>query len=179
MALPYTSNKPFTNDYWTLTDRIKIAKPNLKWWLQRLPIALLVSASAYGIGWVASTNLPWPFNWLLGLGFEATYLGAMAFADQKLAKDNWIDWALWVFVNVLAVSCSIAFNLLFVSHGSYANITLEGVTESVPIPLLTFLYTLLLERNTTAPGISCPWCGATFATEAQKNGHLGQCKSKP
>lgn len=115
------------------------------WWLVRLPMFLLAAPAAYGVGAFADEKLPIPIAILAGLAFEATYIGAIAAADQWSENDSKTG-ILWWCVNVAAVLASVASNLLFFSGGTYASITAESATHAVPLPILGFFYGLLVHR---------------------------------
>lgn len=115
------------------------------WWLVRLPMFLLAAPAAYGVGAFADEKLPVEVAVLAGLAFEATYIGAIAAADQ-LSDDDKGTGMLWWCVNVAAVVASVLSNLLFFSGGTYDRITWESATHAVPMPVLGFFYGLLVHR---------------------------------
>lgn len=126
------------------TEKIKL---NLLYWLQRAPMILLSLPAAYGVGAFASVHLPWPFNWLAGLGFESVYLGAVALADQMYESDSYTT-SLWWILNIVAVVMSALVNTLYFSGNEFAGITLESYVHGIPLPALSFGYSLLLHQVT-------------------------------
>lgn len=156
------------------------------WWLQRLPMFLLAVPAAYGVGAFADEKYPWLVAVIAGAGFEAAYMGAIAFADQQLDQDKWSK-ALWWLLNVAAVACSALINVLFAAGGTFAAISPEDIVHGAPLAILNFLYALLLHRNATKAGevnrkqiadekYKCERCGRGFATVNQKNGHKRHCQ---
>src|SRR5262245_14258667 len=85
---------------------------NWVWWLQRLPMFLLAVPAAWGVGAFANERYPLLIAIVAGAGFEASYMGAIAFADQQLEQDEWSK-RLWWVLNVAAVACSALINVLF------------------------------------------------------------------
>lgn len=120
---------------------------NWLYWLQRAPMALLSIPAAYGVAAFASVHLPAPFNWLAGLGFESVYLGCVALADQMFDDDTWTT-VLWWALNIIAVTMSALVNVLFFSGNNFAGITSESYVHGIPLPLLSFGYSLLLHQVT-------------------------------
>jgi hypothetical protein len=147
---------------------------------------LLAVPAAWGVGAFAHARYPLLIAIVAGAGFEASYMGAVAFADQQLAHDAWSR-RLWWGLNVAAVACSALINVLYSAGGQFASITPEDVVHGAPLAILNFLYALLLHRNATQ-GIAeelalaaesrypCPRCGRGFATVNRLNGHKRHCK---
>jgi len=173
---------------------------NYAWWLRRVPMFLLALPAAYGVGAFAGAYLPAPFNWVAGGAFEATYIGAIAIADQQTEDGDWVTTLLWWLVNLAAVAASILSNLLWFSGGAYARITAEIATHAVPLPVLGFFYGLLLHRVTAAEArrvamiedaererqaiearrVTCPYCGEQCASKEAMYGHWGRsCAQHP
>lgn len=189
----------------TAALRPLIAAPNLAWfkrlnypwWLMRLPMALLGLPAAYGVGAFAGEHLPWPFNWIAGGAFETAYLGAIAMADQQHDQEDQVSTYLWWAVNVGAVLASIACNLLFVAGFRFANVIPESFVHAVPMPVLGFLYGLMLHRQAAktaaaaaaverrreaaeaATAFKCDWCGIGKASPAAVRGHKRHCTRRP
>jgi predicted RNA-binding Zn-ribbon protein involved in translation (DUF1610 family) len=162
---------------------------NWTWWLQRAPMALLAVPAAYGVYAFSHEHLPFLFAAVLGVAFEATYLGAVAMADQQLDSQDWVSTTLWWLVNVGAVAASIISNLLFVAGGHFAGITAESFAHALPMPILGFLYGLMLHRNAVqvaetvrqeeaATRFKCPHCGIGKPSEAALNGHKRHCAKR-
>jgi hypothetical protein len=120
---------------------------NIVYWLQRLPMALLSIPAAYGVSAFASVHLPMPFNFLAGAAFESVYLGVVALADQMYEQDDYTT-ALWWLLNIVAVSMSALINVLFFSGNTFSGITAESYVHGVPLPALSFGYSLLLHQVT-------------------------------
>lgn len=159
---------------------------NWLWWLQRVPMFLLAVPAAYGVGAFAAEKYPEVIAIIAGAGFEAAYMGAIAFADQQLDQDDWSK-ALWWMLNSAAVACSALINVLFAAGGTFAAITPEDVVHGAPLAILNFLYALLLHRNATKAGeaerknaadekFKCATCGRGFASPNRLNGHKRHCK---
>jgi hypothetical protein len=168
-------------DVWTALRAI-----NILWWLQRLPMFLLAVPAAYGVGAFAYEKYPYGIALIAGAGFEAAYMGAIAFADQRFDQDAWSK-RLWWSVNLAAVLCSALVNVLFAAGGLFAAITPEDVVHGAPLAILNFLYALLLHRNATKAGeierktaaderFKCDRCGRGFASPNRLNGHKRHCK---
>jgi len=120
---------------------------NWFYWLQRAPMLLLSIPAAYGVAAFASILLPFPVNVLAGMGFESVYLGCIALADQMYDEDT-MDTVLWWALNIIAVSLSALVNVLFFSGGSFTGIQPESYVHGIPLPVLSFGYSLLLQRIT-------------------------------
>lgn len=171
----------------------QIRKINYQWWLKRVPMALLAIPAAYGVSrFGAMSGLPeWIAN-VAGGAFEATYLGAIAMADQQTDDDD--DWttALWWLVNLAAVLASILSNLLFFAGGHYAGITPEVATHAIPLPVLGFFYGLLLHRTSMraastaketaeaeAAKVNCQYCGVECKNKQAEYSHYRTCPNHP
>lgn len=165
---------------------------NLTYWLQRAPMFLLSLPAAYGVAAFAHVHLPAPFNWFAGAGFESVYLGAVALADQ-MYEDNKYTTGLWWLLNIIAVSMSALVNVLFFSGNTFAGITTESYVHGIPLPLLSFGYSLLLHQVTNSKLIAdkkkqkeaddlakqtafkCKFCGEGKATMNAVYGHYKNC----
>lgn len=147
MATQYrNAYRPMTSaDIKNIVDWFKAI--NWLYWLQRAPMALLSIPAAYGVAAFAEVHLPAPFNWLAGLGFESVYLGCVALADQMFDEDDYTT-ALWWTLNIIAVVMSALVNTLFFSGNTFAGITPESIVHGVPLPALSFGYSLLLHKVT-------------------------------
>jgi hypothetical protein len=117
---------------------------------------LLEIPASYGIAMFANEKLPIEVAAMAGIAFGATYIGAVAFADQQFEIENtWkirnIDinptTILWWLLNLIAVLCSATMNVLFFAGGKYAYITPEAFTHGAPLAVLGFMYALLLHTN--------------------------------
>lgn len=159
---------------------------NWVWWLQRLPMFLLAVPASYGVGAFADVRYPVLIAIIAGAGFEAAYMGAVAFADQQLDQDRW-SMGLWWVLNVGAVASSALINVLFSAGGLFAQITYEDVVHGAPLAVLNFLYALLLHQNATRTAAAdrktaeenkypCLKCGRGFATVNRLNGHKRHCR---
>lgn len=166
---------------------------NYIYWLQRAPMFLLSLPAAYGVGAFASVHLPFPFNVFAGAGFESVYLGAVALADQ-MYEDNDYTTFLWWILNVIAVGMSALVNVLFFSGNTFAGITLESYVHGVPLPLLSFGYSLLLHQVTNSKLIAdkkkqkeeddlhrqtafkCKFCGEGKPNMNSVYGHYKNCE---
>lgn len=159
---------------------------NWLWWLQRIPMFLLAAPAAYGVGAFAAAKYPPLVAIIAGAGFEAAYMGAIAFADQQLEQDT-TSKVLWWALNIAAVACSALINVLYSAGGTFGAIELEDVVHGAPLAILNFLYALLLHRNATQSmaserraaaetKFSCLRCGRGFATANRLNGHKRHCK---
>lgn len=159
---------------------------NWLWWLQRVPMFLLAVPAAWGVGAFAYAKYPLIVAIIAGSGFEAAYMGAIAFADQQLDQDNVSKW-LWWALNGAAVACSALINVLYSAGGTFGAIEWEDVVHGAPLAILNFLYALLLHRNATRAMAAeqhaaaenkypCPRCGRGFATVNRLNGHKRHCK---
>jgi hypothetical protein len=159
---------------------------NWLWWLQRLPMFLLAVPAAWGVGAFAAEKYPPLIAIVAGAGFEAAYMGAIAFADQQLEQDT-TSKVLWWALNVAAVACSALINVLFSAGGMFSAIELEDIVHGAPLAILNFLYALLLHRNATQSmqierktaednKFPCPKCGRGFSTANRLNGHKRHCK---
>jgi len=123
---------------------------------------------------------------IAGAGFEAAYMGAIAFADQQLEQDT-TSKILWWALNVAAVTCSALINVLYSAGGTFSAIEWEDAVHGAPLAILNFLYALLLHRNATRSMViqrkteaeskfPCPKCGRGFATINQLNVHKRHCR---
>lgn len=142
--------RPFrTVDYSTTTHKIWafIMSINIIYWLQRAPMFLLSLPAAYGVAAFMGTLLPMPFNIFAGLGFESVYLGCIALADQMYEEDDFTTY-LWWTLNVLAVVVSALINTLFASQFHFNGIVPESFVHGLPLPILSFGYSLLLHKVT-------------------------------
>jgi hypothetical protein len=167
-------------------DLTWIKRINWIWWLQRVPMFLLAVPAAWGVGAFANERYPMLVAIVAGAGFEASYMGAVAFADQQLAQDDWSK-RLWWALNIAAVACSALINVLFSAGGKFGSITAEDVVHGAPLAILNFLYALLLHRNATK-GVEqerkhadenrypCTKCGRGFSTPNRLNGHKRHCR---
>lgn len=162
---------------------------NWLWWLQRVPMFLLAVPAAWGVGAFAAAKYPVVIAIVAGAGFEAAYMGAIAFADQQLDQDDVSKW-LWWGLNVAAVACSALINVLYSAGGTFSAIELEDVVHGAPLAILNFLYAMLLHRNTTRAVAAnlqavadekekCEWCGRGFGNRNRLNGHKRHCPKKP
>jgi len=165
---------------------------NWIYWLQRAPMLLLSLPAAYGVAAFASVHLPAPFNWFAGAGFESVYLGAVALADQ-MYEDNDYTTALWWILNIVAVTMSALVNTLFFSGNSFAGITTESYVHGIPLPALSFGYSLLLHQVTNSKLIAdkkrqkeledeqkktafkCKFCGEGKPNMNSVYGHYKNC----
>jgi hypothetical protein len=139
---------------------------------------ILAIPAAYGVGSFAAERLPLLIAIFAGMGFESTYIGAIALADQQHdSKDRWST-GLWWALNVMAVTSSIVTNTLFFSGGRYADITPEAITHGAPLALLSFMYGLSLHRSAIkqAAREHCTVCGRTFPSRDSFNGHKRTCR---
>jgi hypothetical protein len=173
-----------------ITSVLSLGKAiNWLWWLQRIPMFLLAVPAAYGVGAFADAKYPFLVAIIAGAGFEAAYMGAIAFADQQLEQDRWSK-VLWWALNVAAVTCSALINVLYSAGGAFSLIAWEDAVHGAPLAILNFLYALLLHRNATqaiAQGRQaaadekekCEWCGRGFGNRNRLNGHKRHCTKKP
>lgn len=159
---------------------------NWLWWLQRVPMFLLAVPAAWGVGAFADEKYPVGIAVIAGAGFEAAYMGAIAFADQQLEQDDWSK-RLWWALNVAAVACSALINVLYSAGGTFGAIGPEDIVHGAPLAILNFLYAMLLHRNATRARANerksqeenkfpCSKCGRGFATANRLNGHKRHCK---
>lgn len=180
---PFRSDVPIV-DFWSIFKVI-----NWLWWIQRAPMFLLAVPASYGVGAFTYERYPLLVAIIAGAGFEAAYLGAIAFADQQLRQDN-ASKALWWVLNVAAVSCSALINVLYAAGGSFAAITAEDYVHGAPLAVINFLYALLLHRNATQAVAEdmkradeekerCEWCGRGFGNRNRLNGHKRHCTKRP
>lgn len=168
-------------------------KINWPWWLKRVPMALLAIPAAYGVSrFGVMAGLPeWVAN-TAGGAFEATYLGAIAMADQQHNDDDQMTTILWWLVNLAAVLASVLSNLLFFAGGEYAHITAEVATHAVPLPVLGFFYGLLLHRTSATAAASakekadeeaarrqCQYCGEWKKNQEAVYSHFRTCPKHP
>lgn len=179
----YTSkHRPFFNaPNLTWMQRI-----NWIWWLQRVPMFLLAVPAAWGVGAFAYEKYPLIIAAIAGAGFEATYMGAIAFADQQLDQDEMSKY-LWWALNIAAVACSALINVLYSSGGTFNAIEWEDIVHGAPLAVLNFLYALLLHRNAATSiatdrkaaadeRFKCAKCGRGFSTVNRLNGHKRHCR---
>lgn len=124
-----------------------LASINFLYWLQRAPMFLLSLPAAYGVSAFMGTLLPVPFNWFAGIGFESVYLGCIALADQMFDEDDFTT-ILWWALNVIAVIVSALINTLFASHYQFSGVQAESFVHGIPLPVLSFGYSLLLHKVT-------------------------------
>jgi hypothetical protein len=191
MAIAPTAQlpRPIFPKVGALADADWYQRINWSWWLIRVPMALLAVPSAYGVYGFSLEKLPEFFAGVLGVAFEATYLGAVATADQQHEGDL-MSALLWWLVNLGAVAASIICNLLFAAGGSFAGIRPETWAHAVPMPVLGFLYGLMIhrlaavkagvvQRHTAATAFPCPYCDRAFPTANARNGHKGRCPKRP
>ena len=168
---------------------------NWTYWLQRAPMLLLSLPAAYGVGAFAFVHLPEPFNWFAGAGFESVYLGAVALADQ-MYEDNLYTTLLWWVLNIVAVSMSALVNTLFFSGNTFSGITPESYVHGIPLPALSFGYSLLLHQVTNSKLIAekkqqklqeekdaliafkCKFCGDGFPKQSAVYGHYKSCEKR-
>lgn len=168
---------------------------NWTYWLQRAPMLLLSLPAAYGVSAFASVHLPPPFNWLAGAGFESVYLGAVALADQMYESDDYTT-TLWWLLNILAVLMSALVNTLFFSGNTFDGITKEAMVHGIPLPVLSFGYSLLLHQVTNRQLINaartkkeaediealtafkCQYCAQGFSKQSAVYGHYRSCLAK-
>lgn len=162
---------------------------NWIWWIQRAPMFLLAVPASYGVGAFTDERYPFLVAVVAGAGFEAAYLGAIAFADQQLRQD-WQSKALWWTLNIAAVTCSALINVLYAAGGLFGSITPEDYVHGAPLAVINFLYALLLHRNATRAVAEdmrradeererCEWCGRGFGNRNRLNGHKRHCTNKP
>lgn len=167
------------------------------WWLMRLPMALLAVPAAYGVGAFMHEFLPFVVAVIAGAGFETAYIGAIAMADQQHDENDQASLYLWWAVNVGAVLASVVCNLLFVSGFRFAHVTPESFVHAVPMPVVNFLYGLMLHRQAAKAAARaameaaaqkqredeeryrCPWCNTGRASIAAVRGHQRHCTARP
>lgn len=186
---PFRTNVPIIN-FWSL---FKVF--NWLWWIQRAPMFLLAVPASYGVGAFMNSRYPLPVAIIAGAGFEAAYLGAIAFADQQLHQD-WQSKILWWTLNTAAVTCSALINVLYAANGLFVSITYEDYVHGAPLAIINFLYALLLHRNATraiemdmekikeeeeiaaSEKEKCEYCGRGFANRNRLNGHKRHCSKR-
>lgn len=162
---------------------------NWIWWIQRAPMFLLAVPASYGVGAFTYERYPLLVAIVAGAGFEAAYLGAIAFADQQLRQDK-ASKALWWGLNIAAVACSALINVLYAAGGMFIQITAEDLVHGAPLAVINFLYALLLHRNATRAVAEdmqraeeekekCEWCGRGFGNRNRLNGHKRHCPKRP
>lgn len=154
------------------------------------PQALLALPAAYASSQFAAQHdvFPFPFNVMLGIAFEWTYLGTLAVAGSS-TDNRW-----YKLVNGVAVVTSVIYVTL---HAADKYGLLTGLTEwyfllffsiihGVPIAGLNFVYGLLVHHHLkgmndaiAAVAFKCDWCGQGFKSPAAVNGHKKGCPSKP
>lgn len=173
---------------------------NWGWWLKRIPLALLAIPASYGVSqFGAMAGLPNWVAYVAGAAFEATYLGAIAMADQQHDDEDRQTTILWWAVNVAAVVASVLSNLLYFAGGEYSQITAEVATHAIPLPLLGFFYGLLLHRTSAkaaaraaqaqaeqlareleaAEVVHCRYCGQACKNQQAEYSHFRTCSKHP
>ncbi len=198
-------HKPFFSDIPIQNNLDYFKRINTVWWLIRVPMVLLATPAAYGVAQFASTYLPGVWHVLAGMAFESAYIGAIALADQQIADDTTVVFGytinttkvLWWLTNAGAVIFSVLSNLLFFSGGSYSTITAEIATHAVPMPVLGFIYSLLVHNYTYRLGMNyrsvadkerkeleakpyrCDYCIERYASVKQRSGHMSRCSKRP
>lgn len=155
-----------------------------------LPQALLALPAAYASSqFAAHANVfPPPFNIMLGVAFEWTYLGTLAVAGAS--TDNY--W--YKIVNGVAVITSIIYVTLHAAerYGLLAALTSDwwklafSLIHGIPLAGLNFVYGLLIHNHLKVvadqealTAHKCPYCGLGFKSPAAVNGHQKGCPSKP
>lgn len=162
---------------------------NWIWWIQRAPMFLLAVPASYGVGAFTHDRYPILVAIVAGAGFEAAYLGAIAFADQQLRQDT-ASKALWWTLNIAAVACSALINVLYAAGGLFVAIKAEDYVHGAPLAVINFLYALLLHRSATRAVAEdmqraedekekCEWCGRGFGNRNRLNGHKRHCPKRP
>lgn len=164
-------------------------RANMTWLLVRLPAMALTLPAAYGVGSFAADKLPLLVAGLAGLAFESAMIGAIAIADQQYTlrkKDRALRWyaqinssaVLWWLLMFVAVLASVLSNTLFFAGGKYSNITPEILTHAVPLPVVNFMYNLVLHNAVTQKRqtFTCINCSKVFDSQDGLNGHKGHCK---
>lgn len=183
------SYRPFRAGAPIVDVRSFLRSVNWLWWIQRLPMFLLAVPASYGVGAFASERYPLLVSIVAGAGFEAAYLGAIAFADQQLRQDFWSK-VMWWALNLAAVTCSALINVLYAAGGLFGQITAEDLVHGAPLAVINFLYALLLHRNATRAVVEdmqraeeekekCEWCGRGFGNRNRLNGHKRHCSRRP
>lgn len=183
------SYRPFHQTVRIVDIRSLFHAINWIWWIQRAPMFLLAVPASYGVGAFTHERYPFTVAVIAGAGFEAAYLGAIAFADQQLRQDRGSK-ALWWALNVAAVSCSALINVLYAAGGLFVSITAEDLVHGGPLAVINFLYALLLHRNATRAVAEdmqraeeekekCEWCGRGFGNRNRLNGHKRHCTKRP
>lgn len=175
-------SKPFA------IDGTKV-KTNITWLLVRLPSIALTVPAAYGVASFAADKLPPFFANFAGYAFEGAMIGAIAIADQQYTirkKDRTLSWyqqinssaVLWWMLMLVAVLSSVLSNTLFFAGGKYANITPEILTHAVPLPVVNFMYNLVLHNAVAQKRqtFKCLNCDRLFESQDSLNGHKGHCK---
>lgn len=181
--------RPFRSGIAITSIRALLSAINWIWWIQRAPMFLLAVPASYGVGAFTHERYPLFVAIIAGAGFEAAYLGAIAFADQQLRQDR-ASKILWWCLNVAAVSCSALINVLYAAGGTFGAITPEDYVHGAPLAVINFLYALLLHRNATRAVAEdmaradeererCEWCGRGFGNRNRLNGHKRHCPNKP
>lgn len=164
-------------------------KTNVLWLVVRLPSIALTLPAAWGVASFAADKLPILVAAFAGFAFESAMIGAIAIADQQytLRKRNPnLSWyqqinssaVLWWMLMLVAVLSSVLSNTLFFAGGSYANITPEILTHAVPLPVVNFMYNLVLHNAVTQKrqSFKCATCERVFESQDALNGHKGHCK---
>lgn len=154
------------------------------------PQALLALPAAYASSQFAAHHdvFPFPFNVMLGIAFEWTYLGTLAVAGAS-TDSKW-----YKIVNAVAVATSIIYVTLHAAerYGLLKDLTTDlwllffAAVHGVPLALLNFVYGLLVHSHLRAvaevealTAFKCPHCGQGFRSQAAANGHLKGCPAKP
>lgn len=124
---------------------------------------------------------PFPFNVMIGVAFEWTYVGTLVVAGSH--KD--IIW--YKVVNVIAVAASIIYVTLHASemYGLLDSLTTPtwmlvfSLIHGVPLAFLNFVYGLLIHHYLRAVALEkaatkykCTECDAAFPTPQARNGHM-------
>lgn len=152
------------------------------------PQALLALPAAYASAQFAAHHgvFPMPFNIMLGVAFEWTYIGTLTVAGTM--KDN--TW--YKIVNAMAVISSIVYVTLHAAdkYGLLDNLTSPlwllffSLIHGVPIASLNYVYGLLVHHHLRAVAdaeaavrYKCEECGEGFRTPQARNGHM-KCHSK-
>jgi len=198
-------HKPFFSNIPIQSKLDYFKRINTVWWLIRIPMVLLATPAAYGVSQFAAKYLPGAWHVIAGMAFESAYIGAIALADQQVADEKTSLFGfeinttklLWGLVNLFAVLFSVLSNLLFFSGGTYNAITPEIATHAVPMPVLGFIYSLLVHdytyrlsvtyRNEDAENrkvleakpYKWDYCDERHTSVRQRSRHMSRCSKKP